>query len=158
MRYGNRIRLPGGAYANPDHLFHIVVRTHPEIGKLPPAVREAVWASLVAETERERATLFAAVLMPDHVHAIVGAGEWDVVRWVGAWKSIATRAAWSAGHVGTVWQRRFYDRAIRGERELDVVLDYVLRNPENAGLVVDGETWPHTWSRFGARADRDREE
>jgi putative transposase len=46
---------------------------------------------------------------------------------------------------GTVWQRRFYDRALRSEEEFHVALAYVVRNPVEAGYVQTELDWPHTW-------------
>ena len=96
------------------------------------------------QPDRPEVTLHAAVLMPDHVHFVASPGSIDLVRWVAHWKSIPTRSAWSAGHIGTVWQRRFYDRALRGTEEFEVAVAYILRNPGAAGLVAEDE-WIHSW-------------
>jgi putative transposase len=149
MRYGKPIRLQASSYADRDTLFHLVVRTHPEVGQLALRVREAVWQSLIAFTHSADVVLQAAVLMPDHLHAIASPGRLDIVRWIGGWKSLSTRAAWGAGHRGTLWQRRFYDRALRGEEEFQAALAYVLRNPVDGGLVAEPLDWQHSWVHPG---------
>jgi putative transposase len=145
MRYGRPIRLPSDAYESREARFHIVVRTHPEVGKLSFPVREAIWRSLMTQRERPEVHLSAAVLMPDHVHLIAGPGSIGLVRWVGHWKSISTRAAWSAGHHGTLWQRRFFDRRLRNDDEFEETLAYIIRNPQIAGLIGEDGEWPHSW-------------
>ena len=83
------------------------------------------------------------VVMPDHVHGIVWIeGDDDVKRESGrsrpgltdvmsAFKSISARRANAAlGSAGRqVWQRSFYDRVIRTERELLVAREYIVDNP-----------------------------
>ncbi|MFN8615782.1 MAG: transposase [Dehalococcoidia bacterium] len=152
MRYGRPIRLSPEAYANSDNIFHTVIRTHPEVGILPSAVRNPIWDSLLAEVPLGLVTLHAAVLMPDHIHLIVAPANLDLVGWIARWKSLSTRAAWTANHRGTVWQRRFYDRALRGEEEFGIAWAYVLRNPVDAGLVEEEDEWPH---RFTGRTSND---
>jgi hypothetical protein len=62
---------------------------------------------------------------------------------VGGWKSYtAKRANRNLGRTGTFWQREYYDRLIRNDGELDRAVDYVLRNPEKAGL----KGWKWVWS------------
>ena len=147
MRYARPIRLAPEAYANPDNAFHIIVRTHPEVGKLAQHVRGAVWESLMKEVDSPQVSIVAAVLMPDHVHLLMRPQSLNLVSWVGRWKSLSTRAAWTVGHQGTIWQRRFYDRGLRGTEEFEVAFEYIMRNPSNAGLVDDDVEWPHRWSR-----------
>lgn len=147
MRYGRPIRLSPEAYANPDNIFHVVIRTHAQVGVLPLLVRNAIWDSLLAELPHGWVTMHAAVLMPDHAHLVLAPANLDIVAWVARWKSLSTRRSWTAGHRGTVWQRRFYDRALRGEEEFEVAMAYVLRNPADAGLVEEAAEWPHRFTR-----------
>ena len=147
MRYGRPIRLSAASYANAETAFHLVVRTHPQVGSLSLPIRDAIWQSALSQSDRPEVALHAAVLMPDHIHFVASPGTIDIVRWIGHWKSISTRSAWAAGQRGTIWQRRFYDRALRSVEEFGVALDYVLRNPIAASLVQDGEEWPHSWIR-----------
>jgi putative transposase len=42
------------------------------------------------------------------------------------------------------WQREYYDRWIRSDKELASVVAYVEANPVKAGLAVCPEDWP--WS------------
>jgi REP element-mobilizing transposase RayT len=105
-------------------------------------------ANLVADALRfwhgKRYRLLAWCVMPNHVHVIfrLFPGQ-ELSDTVGGWKSYtAKRASRILGRTGTFWQREYYDRLIRKEGELDRAMDYVLRNPEKAGL----KDWNWVWS------------
>jgi putative transposase len=80
--------------------------------------------------------LDAFVVMPNHIHGIVWlsraghAPPLPVV--IGSFKSAASRAAGRA-----LWQRSFFDRVIRDEKELRALRQYVAQNPLRWAL--DGE-------------------
>ncbi len=145
MHFPKSIRLQPEAYANPDNVFHIVVRTHPEVGMLCDAVRDAVWAAVVEQAKGERVVLIAACLMPDHLHLLLRPGRLDIVTFLDRWKSWTTRLAWGAGHRGPLWQPSFWDRSIRQD-DFDGVLQYILLNPVEAGLVKAWDEWCHSWT------------
>ena len=65
----------------------------------------------------------------------------DVVR---DFKSYTTRIAWSQGWKGRLWVRSFYERVVRGERDLGETCQYVLGNPVRAGLVESAEDYPYS--------------
>ena len=55
---------------------------------------------------------------------------------IGNFKSITTRRINQIRHSpgGAIWQRNFYDRVVRHERELDAVRQYIRDNPANWAL------------------------
>lgn len=62
---------------------------------------------------------------------------------VKSWKVHSARAANRLlGRSGALWEREYYDRLIRREGELDRAVEYVVRNPEKAGLV----NWKWVWA------------
>src|SRR5215831_10466197 len=67
-----------------------------------------------------------AVVMPDHVHALLvaqrGLRLWDVV---GAVKARVSRLSGLRG----LWQRSFHDHVVRDERDLERARDYIATNP-----------------------------
>ena len=144
MNFRKSIRLHPSAYGSPDAAFHVVVRTHPEVGSLPSPVRNAVGPTITEQSSGDRIELLAACFMPDHLHLIVRPGKLDVISFLNQWKAWSTRVAWGAGHWGPLWQPSFYDRALR-ESEVAQALEYVWRNPVEAGLVADSDDWPHLW-------------
>jgi REP element-mobilizing transposase RayT len=133
-------------YANRDTRFHLTLKAHPRFDKWPDRVREMIWQATVDENDLDRVQLFAACVMPDHLHLLIGPARFDVIRFADAFKSWTTRLAWKAGIDGAVWQPGIWDRTIRDEKDFDNVSSYIVRNPVGAGLVEEARAWPHTWA------------
>jgi putative transposase len=80
----------------------------------------------------------AFAVLPNHIHAIVSLyadrpdhcpGPSTLSAFVGSYKSAVARRAGRR-----IWQRSFYDRAIRDENELAELVWYVELNPERSAL------------------------
>ncbi len=145
-----RIRLLVEAYANPETAFHIVISAHPGVTQFSTAIVQAVWATVLEQVDAGRVQLFAACLMPDHVHLLLRPKEMDVIAFMNVWKRWSTRAAWSAGHRGPLWQPSFYDRGITHPDDFDAAAGYIVMNPVTAGFVKEIDEWPWTWPRYPA--------
>ncbi len=65
--------------------------------------------------------IYGYVVMPEHIHLLLS-------------------------EPGTFWQKRYYDRNIRDEREFKVKLRYLHRNPVKRGLVASLDEWK--WSSY----------
>jgi Rad3-related DNA helicase/REP element-mobilizing transposase RayT len=87
--------------------------------------------------DRSRYNLLAWCVMPNHVHVIVQpTSQWPLSRILHSWKSFTAKAAnKQLDRTGEFWQVEYYDHLIRDERELHTCIEYVLRNPEMAGLL-----------------------
>jgi len=92
----------------------------------------------------------AWVVMPDHVHWLFQLGEDFTLSQV--MKQLKARSALkinaSLGREGPVWQRGFYDHAIRHDKDLRTVSRYIVANPLRAGLVQqlgDYPLWDAIW-------------
>ena len=146
-------RLRGFAYDSPGAYFvtACISRRRPILAAVSSSgtvrlteaghIVNATWESLSARFPGVTTDVF--IVMPDHVHGIVWIeGDDDVKRESGrsrpgltdvmsAFKSISARRANAAlGSAGRqVWQRSFYDRVIRTERELLVAREYIVDNP-----------------------------
>ncbi|MCK7595346.1 REP-associated tyrosine transposase [Pseudomarimonas salicorniae] len=99
--------------------------------------------------------LIAAVVLPNHLHCIwkLPEGDADNARRWGAIKAGFSRAlpmeaarSRSRGHRGerSIWQRRFWERWITDERDLQAHVDYVHGNPVRHGLVDRANDWPYS--------------
>ena len=94
----------------------------------------------------------AMVILPDHLHCLwrLPDGDGD---YSGRWREIkkaASRAIAPFSNVRNeraVWQRRFWEHAIRDETDWRKHLDYIHYNPVKHGLVTCPREWP--WSSFG---------
>lgn len=113
-----------------------------------------------------RYTLYAACVMPDHVHlliepAVKERGEadapifWTLTEITHSLKSFTAHEINKlAGATGeTVWEKETFDRLIRSESDLHEKHDYITSNPWKAGLVELNKDYPWTWSARDAWRD-----
>ena len=78
----------------------------------------------------------AWVVMPDHFHWLVELHNGDLPRLMQITKSRSARAINQARRsFGTIWQKGYFDRALRREEDLKVMARYIIANPLRAGLV-----------------------
>jgi putative transposase len=97
----------------------------------------------------------AICVLPDHLHAIwsLPPGDSDFpLRWS------LTKSGFSRGIPGDprrtkskiakrekgIWQRRYWEHAIRNESDLDGHIDYIHFNPVKHGHVTRVVDWPHS--------------
>ncbi len=95
--------------------------------------------TLKTESDLQRATTLAYVVMPDHLHWLMQLQEGaQLARCVRDIKSVTTH------RLGLpVWQRGFHDHAVRREEDLQALARYVVANPVRAGLVPRTGLYPH---------------
>ncbi|MEM9854316.1 MAG: transposase [Pseudomonadota bacterium] len=122
----------------------------------------------VAATKRERPfEIEAWVVLPDHLHSIwqLPAGDRDfATRWrviKGRFSRELPFGARRASHVARaergIWQRRFWERHLRGEADFQAHLRYCWQSPVRLGLCASPEAWPYSSARRDRRcagADR----
>ncbi len=138
------IRMSLSTYRESGRIFSVTVVT-PDRAPLfadIPLGRECV-ALLRAAHDAGRIRVYAYCLMPDHVHLLLGIGAGrDLTTEVGRWKSLCTRALRRSGKAVPMWQRSFYDHALRKEEDVRVAARYILENPVRAGIVRRCEEYP----------------
>jgi REP-associated tyrosine transposase len=107
-----------------------------------------------AVQERRPFETIAICILPDHVHAIWALPEGDAdfsTRW-GLIKSGFSRGLTAqprseskiAKREKGVWQRRYWEHAIRDEADLERHIDYIHFNPVKHGHVTRVADWPHS--------------
>jgi REP element-mobilizing transposase RayT len=148
MHFPRAHRRNSEHYAQIDECFHLTLTAHAKFGTWPDPIREMVWQSVMEQRNDDRVELFAACLMPNHLHLLVSPRRVDVIRFAKQWKSWTTRKSWELGNEGALWQRRFWDRTIRDDKDFGNAADYILRNPVTAGLVEDERAWRHGWATW----------
>jgi REP element-mobilizing transposase RayT len=101
-------------------------------------------ASAIRYFDGQRYRLYAWCVMPNHVHAVLQPlGGWRLAQILHSWKSFtAKRANVLLNRDGEFWQREYYDRMLRDEREFLRAVRYVGDNPVKAGL----RDWPWVWT------------
>ena len=149
-------RLPGFDYSEPgayfvtvctsgrrDLLGRVVVGADAHIGPSDGPADTKVELTAIGEKAAQYAKTIPGIeayaIMPDHVHMILRIPAesqrgpmWasaptrvqTVSEWVRSWKILTTKAAGKP-----IWQRSFYDRIIRNEREYWEIVRYMQQNP-----------------------------
>lgn len=110
-----------------------------------PEVAQLVENALLA-FDQDRYKLWAWCIMPNHVHCLFEANEGDRLGdIVKSWKAYtAANANRLLGRRGVFWQRDYFDRYMRSEDQMTRTIDYIERNPVQAGLCGEPADW--RWS------------
>ncbi len=110
-----------------------------------PACARAVIVELRENAQVCGTATFAWVLIPDHLHWLF-ALEGDLGL-AGIMRRFKSRSAHAVNHVlgrtGPLWQRAYYDHALRRDEDLHMSARYLIENPVRAGLVRDVGHYPH---------------
>ncbi|MFA5388897.1 MAG: transposase [Candidatus Omnitrophota bacterium] len=94
-------------------------------------------------------------IMPNHMHGIliisgdardVGTGRdlslqktKSLSGLIGAFKTTSSKLIHMAGLKGFHWQRSFYDRVIRNEKELTQICEYIINNPKQWDMDINNK-------------------
>ncbi|MEW6766188.1 MAG: transposase [Pseudomonadota bacterium] len=104
---------------------------------------------VVHEMAQAHAKTLAFVVMPDHVHWLLELHTTTLERLM---QTVKSRSAIAVNkrlqQTGPVWQRGFYDHALRKEEDLAAIARYIVANPLRAGLVKklgDYPLWDAIW-------------
>jgi REP element-mobilizing transposase RayT len=90
----------------------------------------------------------AWVVMPDHVHWLMQLKKGTLPNCMNLLKSRSSRLLNAHLSCGPVWQRGYYDHALRTDESLETAAQYIVANPIRAGLSVAPGEYPHAWSRW----------
>jgi len=129
------IRLRSYDYATPNPYFATICTHNRELSLVRLDVATAVERTWHALPNRfDNLELDEFIVMPNHIHGIVvitgerGASLKKIMR---AFKSLsaieANRILDRSEH--PFWQRGYYERTVRSDRELDAVREYIRNNP-----------------------------
>ncbi|MGE5155675.1 MAG: REP-associated tyrosine transposase [Bdellovibrio bacteriovorus] len=149
MRTYRRLRLPGGTY-----FFTLTLaerRGNDLLVRHVDALRAAFRATLADHPARVE----AIVILPEHLHCLwrLPPGDDDFPT---RWRLIKARFSHAipAGEAISpsrerraergLWQRRYWEHAIRDERDLQRHMDYIHFNPVKHGQVADPRDWPYS--------------
>ncbi len=133
---------------------HRIRLSHPE--------RDLVLKSVLYTHESRQYQLYAACVMPDHVHLLFepqikeqdSAGRpvfWSLSEILQGIKSASAHAInKSAGSKGHLWEKESFDRLIRGDSDLQEKFNYICGNPWDAGIAKPTENYPWVWTPDGA--------
>jgi threonyl-tRNA synthetase/REP element-mobilizing transposase RayT len=121
--------------------------------------RDTILECIRFPAERNHYELYAACVMPDHVHLLLepqikgddATGKpifhsmSDLLQNI---KSVSAHKINSQrGETGPVWEKESLDRLIRSETDLEEKFHYICRNPWDAAIVEENETYPWLWTQ-----------
>ena len=124
----------------PDFFITLCTVPHDTDQLCQPGVAEGVIESFVYRHENHVWYVWACVVMPDHIHAVISpADDVELTR------SVPDFKRWLARQKGIRWQRGFFDHRIRDHAYLSKYCQYIEQNPVRAGLVQKASDWPYFW-------------
>ena len=148
-------RLAKGRQSEIGAAYAVTFATH---GRSPLLVQANAVRHVIAEFQLSDneglSRTYAWVVMPDHVHWLLGLRAMALSSCVRRFKSRSARAINLAlGTAGSVWQAGFFDHRVRGEDDLRAQARYILLNPVRAGLVGSARDYPYWGCRWLSRVD-----
>ena len=123
---------------------------------LSPTARTIVLDAL-RHFHNKRYELFAACVMPDHVHFLIqpwpkennneGIIFWPLNQVIHSIKSFSAHEINKIENSkGAVWEMERFDRYVRSDRDLQEKFHYILRNPWDAGVARQNQDYPWLWT------------
>jgi len=150
-----RTIIPGGVF-----FFTVVARKRAPV--FTSEARVGALRNALRKVKKSRPFIIdAMVVLPDHLHCIWRLPE-DDGDYSGRWREIKKASsrviAPYVDNCGerSLWQRRFWEHAIRDERDWLRHVEYIHYNPVKHGLVACPGDWPwSSFARFVARGWHD---
>jgi len=132
--------LRKGRGSRPSQIYSTTTVTQ---NRLPCFLDISVGRLVVSEMRRlhaeDEVISIAWTLMPDHLHWLFQLGEQRGLAQV--MKSFKARSARRVNEAlnktGALWQRAYYDHAIREDEDIRKIARYIISNPLRSGLVSD---------------------
>ena len=147
-------------FERPWARYFVTFSTH-ERRQLAPEERDLVLKSVLYAHEHRQYQLYAACVMPDHVHLLFEPQikeqdkDGNPVFWSlsdilqGIKSASAHNINKASGQEGVVWEKESMDRIIRGQSDMEEKFHYICRNPWDAGVVPATEPYPWLWTPDG---------
>jgi threonyl-tRNA synthetase/REP element-mobilizing transposase RayT len=133
---------------------------------LAESARDIVLKSLLFMHEQRRYELYAACVMPDHVHLLFEPqikeqdkeGKpvfWPLPEILHSIKSFTAHEINKAQETkgNPVWEKESFDRILRGDSDMEEKFHYICRNPWDSGAAKQNENYPWLWTPNSPRRD-----
>ena len=94
----------------------------------------------------QRYILHAYTIIPNHAHVLFSLQNVKPLgKVIGTWKgSSSFFANKMLQRSGIFWQREYFDRIVKSQRQFEYTIRYIFMNPVKAGLCADVFQWPWT--------------
>jgi putative transposase len=132
---------------NKDRFFFVTTNLARDTQPLTSTESDLILTVLAGQRMLGEFFLFGFTVMPTHVHLLLHPHNKDLVRIMRNFKSKSGyEILHERGKRGTFWQERYFDTIIRRVRNFWQKLEYIHRNPVEAGLVKNPQEWK--WSSY----------
>jgi len=123
--------------------FFITKSLWPKKPALDAEARAVVVSAFRFAVAKERITLAAFVVMPDHWHALYGLlGTWTLPEFMHNFMSfVGGKTAKLVKQWQTAWEDGYHDTRVKSWKQFNYVHDYINQNPVRKGLVTSAEEW-----------------
>ena len=138
-----KIRLPLAVY-NQKYVYFITISTHQKYTwfNLYPKLCDTAVQIMRESSNALEIKIFAWCIMPDHIHFLIqGIRPIEFIR---RFKGKMTPFARAIDPSNRLWQRSFFDHALRKEESLFDVACYIWENPVRANIVANPDEF--LWS------------
>ncbi len=141
--------------------YHRRIESYLDEGHGSQILRNPVAATIVQDSllfgHPERYALAAWVIMPNHVHILIGPSDgWTLSRIMHDHKSYTSHEIGKKLSLpGQHWQVENFDRFIRNPEHFDAVARYIEWNPVKAKLCADPKSWIYSSANPILRERRD---
>jgi putative transposase len=129
--------------------YHVTSRTNNKLRAFEYPLGWAIMLVTLANAkEKFGFTLTNFCIMPTHIHLLVIPREETALSEIMRWLKTASAKRWNRLHasINHLWGVRYFAKRIEDARDYLRVMDYIDRNPVDAGIV----TAPHEWEPSAA--------
>jgi putative transposase len=130
-----------------DRIFFVTTNLALNVAPLNPEERELILSTIATHHLRSDFLLFGYVIMPTHIHLLFSPQSRNLIQIM---RDLKSRTGYAISQqrklAGPIWQERYFDTIIRQVRNFWEKLEYIHRNPVEAGLVGNPEEWK--WSSY----------
>ena len=148
-RKGSNLLRKGRASIKNQHYFITTAIIDRESVSNQAEIAEIIFNSLHWLEKQGKIILDAAVVMPDHLHIVVGLRKGSLAEFMRSFKGYtAYKINELKNKKGPFWQPQYHDHAVRQDEDLIEVVRYALSNPVRAGLVKDFQDHPFWYCRW----------
>jgi len=103
----------------------------------------------------DAAKIFAFVIMPDHLHLIVKPEKEPLAKIMQKIKGKTSRLINQRESTnGGLWQKEYFERVIRDEKDLEEKYRYIIYNPVKNGLTETPEEYPFSSAALTEMVDK----
>jgi len=138
--YPQRLHHRKPDWVSNHSIYHIRIRCERDGAKLLTDAQTSreILSSVAEYEEQGKWSCHLFLLMPDHLHALLGFGHdrgmSEVIR---NWKRARKKFQ------NVLWQDNYFDHRIRSAASYSETFAYIERNPVALGLCKFPEEWPH---------------